>query len=72
MHKTTGITVLCTEERSQYLNRKRAMEKLQLELEKMNRQSKEKQNYSAWKAGKSLVRGNAVRIYEGRNFKMKK
>ncbi len=72
MHKTTGITVLCTEERSQSLNRKRALEKLQLELENINRQSKEMQNYSAWKAGKSLVRGNPVRVYEGREFRLKK
>lgn len=72
IQKKTGITVTCTEERSQSLNRKRALEKLNEELENLNRKSKDKQNFSAWKAGKSLVRGNAVRIYEGRDFNMKK
>lgn len=70
IHKETGITVTCTEERSQALNRKRALEKLELEL--MNRVSveKAKQKVAAWSSSNQIVRGNPVRIYSGKDFKL--
>ena len=71
IHKETGISVTCTEERSQALNRKRALEKLELELKNLAAAEKSKQNAAAWVSSKQIIRGNPVRIYEGKDFKLK-
>lgn len=68
IHKATGIVITCTEERSQSLNRKRALEKLEIELKNRELFENRKQNSAAWNSSNSLVRGNAVRIYEGKDF----
>ncbi|WP_407399988.1 peptide chain release factor-like protein [Treponema sp.] len=68
IHKESGIVVTCTEERSQALNRKRALEKLNLEIKCRASAEKSKQNAAAWNSSNSIVRGNPVRIYEGKNF----
>lgn len=70
IHKETGIVVTCTEERSQVLNRKRALEKLEMELKKRESMNKAEQNVVAWCSSNQIVRGNPVRIYEGKNFKL--
>lgn len=70
IHKATGIIVTCTEERSQVLNRKRALEKLDLELKNRVSAEKSKQNAAAWSSSNRIVRGNPVRVYEGKNFKL--
>lgn len=72
IHMPTGITVTATEERSQYMNKKRAMEKLELELSKLERKAREKQENEAWKEHNRIVRGQAVRVYEGMGFRLKK
>ncbi|PNV59787.1 peptide chain release factor H [Clostridium sp. chh4-2] len=72
IHIPTGITVTSVEERSQYMNKKRAMEKLELELQKLERQARERQENAAWKEHSRIVRGQAVRVYEGMGFKLKK
>lgn len=72
IHKETGIVVTCTEERSQALNRKRALEKLDLELKNRASAEKSKQNVAAWNSSNQIIRGNPVRVYTGRNFKMEK
>lgn len=71
IHKDSGIIVTCTEERSQALNRKRAIEKLNSELKNLESAEKSKQNAAAWSSSNGIVRGNPVRIYEGKNFKLK-
>lgn len=70
IHKETGIVVTCTEERSQALNRKRALEKLDLELKNRASAEKSKQNAAAWNSSNQIVRGNPVRVYEGKGFKL--
>lgn len=70
IHKATGIIVTCTEERSQVLNRKRALEKLDLELKNRVSAEKSKQSAAAWSSSNRIVRGNPVRVYEGKNFKL--
>ncbi|MCQ2611230.1 MAG: hypothetical protein MJ169_05720 [Treponema sp.] len=57
-------------ERSQALNRKRALEKLELELKKRVSAEKSKLGEAAWNSSNGIVRGNPVRIYEGKNFKL--
>lgn len=68
IHIPTGITVTATEERSQYMNKKRALKKLELELYKLDQKARDDQESSAWKEHNCLVRGQAVRVYEGMRF----
>ncbi len=72
IHKATGIIITCTEERSQSLNRKRALEKLDSELKKMESMENRRQNAAAWSSSNGIVRGNPVRVYAGRNFRLQK
>lgn len=72
VHMPTGIAVVSTEERSQLLNRKKALEKLNAILKEKEIQAKDKQTNDAWREHNKIVRGNPVRVYEGMNFKRKK
>lgn len=72
IHIPTGITVESTEERSQHLNRKKALEKLNRILVAKEIQAQEKQINDAWREHNKIIRGNPVRVYEGMNFKRKK
>lgn len=70
IHKESGIVITCTEERSQALNRKRALEKLDSELKNLESAEKSKLDAAAWSSSNGIVRGNPVRIYEGKGFKL--
>lgn len=71
IHVQSGISVTCTEERSQLMNRKRALEKLHAILrEKKDNAISESKDF-LWHRHKKLVRGQAIRIYEGENFILK-
>lgn len=72
IHLPTGIAVTSTEERSQYQNKQRAMEKLAAILEEKEQQAKAKQANQAWMEHKRIIRGNPVRTYEGLGFVRKK
>lgn len=69
IHLPTGIAVTSTEERSQYMNRKRAMEKLAVLLQEKELEVQKRKNSNAWKEHNRIVRGNPVRVYEGINFR---
>lgn len=71
IHIPTGITVTSTSERSQFANKKDALGKLNIILEQMEREEQKKQTNSAWREHTRIVRGNPVRVYEGRNFRRK-
>lgn len=71
IHIPTGITVTSTAERSQILNKKDALEKLSNILKEKQNEQIELQINSAWKEHNRIVRGNAVRTYEGLEFKRK-
>lgn len=71
IHIPTGISVTSTEERSQYMNKQKAIKRLQGILIVMEQENNTRQANQAWKEHYELVRGNPVRIYEGINFKMK-
>ena len=68
----TGITVTSTSERSQYANKKDALEKLNGILSQRELAEKQKQVNSAWREHTKIVRGNPVRVYEGEGFKRKR
>ena len=72
IHIPTGITVTSTSERSQYANKKDALEKLKVILSQRELAEKQKQVNSAWREHTKIVRGNPVRVYEGEGFKRKR
>lgn len=71
VHLPTGITASSTEERSQYMNKQRAMERLQKILAVKERESEDRQTNQAWREHNRIVRGNPVRVYEGMEFRRK-
>lgn len=71
-HIATGLVVVCTEERSQYANKKKAIKRLESILESKNKEASNKQINDAWTEHSTLVRGNAIRVYNGINFKLNK
>lgn len=68
VHDPTGIAVECTQERSQYMNKKKAEAKLRAVLETMDMESIGRLTNQAWKEHTQIVRGNPVRVYEGEEF----
>lgn len=72
IHIPTGITVTSTSKRSQYANKKDALEKLNVILSQRELAEKQKQVNSAWREHTKIVRGNPVRVYEGEGFKRKR
>lgn len=72
IHIPTGIMVTSTSERSQYANKKDALEKLNVILSQRELAEKQKQVNSAWREHTKIVRGNPVRVYEGEGFKRKR
>ena len=72
IHIPTGIVAQSTEERSQFLNKQRAMEKLQEKLADLQKEQEAEQTNAAWREHTRIVRGNPVRTYEGERFILKK
>lgn len=68
IHIPTGITVVCTEERSQYQNKRKAILRIGELLQKAKEQEKANQVNAAWREHNRIVRGNPVRIYRGMKF----
>lgn len=69
IHIPTGITVTSTSERSQFMNKKDALNKLNIILQEKEMDEKKKQLNNAWMEHNSIVRGNPVRVYTGMEFK---
>lgn len=69
IHIPTGITVTSTSERSQFMNKKDALNKLNIILQEKEMEEKKKQSNNAWMEHNSIVRGNPVRVYSGMDFK---
>ena len=71
IHIPTGIVTQSTEERSQFQNKQKAMERMQKRLVGLRKEQQERQADAAWMEHYRIVRGNAVRIYEGERFLLK-
>ena len=69
IHLPTNISVTATEERSQFMNRQKALKKLERILEQRETDSKGQQKKAAWREHSRLERGNPVRVYEGMDFR---
>ncbi len=72
VHVPTGLSARSDQERSQYQNRQKAMERLQEKLARLQQEQEEEQVSAAWREHGRIVRGNPVRIYEGEKFVLKK
>ena len=72
IHIPTGLVSQSTEERSQFQNKQRAMEKLQEKLADLQKEQEAKQINAAWREHTRIVRGNPVRVYEGERFLLRK
>lgn len=72
IHIPTGLVSQSTDERSQFLNKKRAMDKLQEKLTDLQNEQEAKQRSAAWREHTRIVRGNPVRTYEGEKFVLKR
>lgn len=71
IHIPTGIISQSTEERSQFLNKQRAMERLQEKIAQLQEKQKDQHNNDAWKKHNGIIRGNPVRVYVGEKFVLK-
>ncbi|MDE6750730.1 MAG: peptide chain release factor H [Lachnospiraceae bacterium] len=72
IHIPTGLVSQSTEERSQFQNKRKAMEKLQEKLADLQKEQEVKQVNAAWREHNRIVRGNPVRVYEGERFVLRK
>ena len=72
IHKPTGITSTAEDTPSQMMNKKIAVEKLKLELNKAKQIQAAKLLSNQWITHKKLQRGNPKRIFVGRKFDRKK
>lgn len=64
----TGEAVVCTEERSQYANKQRAIARLRKRILAKNRLHKAVEKNVGWQAHNKLERGNAEVKFEGVGF----
>lgn len=68
VHIPTGISVVSTDSRSQYMNKQIAKKRLEAVLAGIRAEEKQIEKTRAWMAHSRLERGNPVRIYEGMEF----
>jgi peptide chain release factor len=64
-----GISAVSTDERSQYMNKKLALERLNKLIAEQETDGRRMTDKTNWLEHTRLVRGNAVRVYEGLEFK---
>lgn len=65
----SGLSSVCTEERSQMLNKERAVSKLKAAITLENNERRAKNTNDAWKRHTQIVRGSAVKKFSGLEFK---
>ena len=65
----SGISAISTDERSQHMNKKLALERLQKMIAEQNADGQRSTDRTNWMEHNRLVRGNAVRVYEGLEFR---
>lgn len=69
IYTPNGLSAVCTEERSQFQNKQRAVAKLKAAMSCANAERTAKAANDVWKRHTQIVRGKAVRKYSGLDFK---
>jgi peptide chain release factor len=72
IHLPTGLVAVASEERTQYLNKKLALARLANQITLQNQKNTLKLKNSMRDQHNLLVRGKPIRVYEGKEFKLKK
>lgn len=72
IHEPTGLSVVSQDQRSQFANKKIAQLKLEMMFEEERMASEASSKSDLWQQNQDLERGNEVRCYEGRKFKLRK
>jgi len=70
-HMPTGLSTVSQEERSQHLNKKLALARLQELLAAENQKSVNAFDQSCWKQHNSIERGNGLHVFEGKQFSLR-
>ncbi|MBL4674035.1 MAG: peptide chain release factor H [Arenicella sp.] len=70
-HKPTGLQVSAGDARSQHVNKKLALEKLEAILASRQQESLAKQKQDHWRKHSNLERGNPVKVFFGKEFKQR-
>lgn len=68
-HIPTGLAAMCSDERSQFANRKRALERLAIMVARYEQRGRDTVRQQRWEAHNELERGNPIRVYEGEAFR---
>ena len=71
-HIPTGLSAVSQEERSQYLNRKLAFARLGELLQQQENQARLNFDQNRWNSHNTVERGNAVHVFEGKKFRLKR
>lgn len=71
-HIPTGTTAIAQEERSQHMNRKLALSRLENSLQQTDQQTQQQQQKERWVCHITLERGNPIRVYAGKSFKRRR
>ena len=71
-HKRTGLSVTAREERSQHLNKKLALSRLNELLKQKESETEMKNQNRRWNGHNRLERGNPVRVYKNEKFSFTK
>lgn len=67
-HLPTGLTAMASDERSQHMNKRTALERLRAKLLGQNQEKSMKIKAENRLEHSRLIRGNPVRVYRGPNF----
>ncbi len=70
VHLPTGLKAVAQEERSQHLNKKLALTRLFMLLKERDDNNQKQHKEEQWKEHNQLERGNPVRVYKGKNFRL--
>ena len=67
-HLPSGLSAVASEERSQHLNKRLAMARLDQRMKRKNDEGRKQKEQQQWDHHNNLVRGNARRIFKGQAF----
>ncbi len=72
IYKPLNTEAVSYDERSQHLNKKRALERLRNRVEELEVANASKQKSKQWQEGKELERGNCILIFESERYILSK